>query len=143
MSELELFEAYNHIMIADALALLDFLQKNKTKYTTLDALVDATGRRIEGSEKIIVDKIPSASNPTAVWFYRVRPVKDYVFMPIPVTVCYIDYATKADTQNPDSEVFRFVNNPMATFTEGGMPNLLVNFSVIGYKPKQLLGRLKV
>jgi len=129
-------------MIADALALYDFLQKNKAKYTTLDALFDASGQRIEGSEKIIIAAIPSKSNPKSIWFYKVRPVKDYVFTPIPVTVCYIDYALKDGTTNPDSEVFRFVANPMSTFTSGGMANLLVNFTVIGYKPKQLIDKLK-
>ncbi|MGD0284522.1 MAG: hypothetical protein ABSB12_02930 [Candidatus Saccharimonadales bacterium] len=130
-------------MLSDALALVDFLQKNKAKYTTLGALFDSSGQRIEGSQRIIIDKIPSSSSPDTIWFYKVRPVNGYVFTPIPVTVCYIDYGLRQGSNNPDSETFRFVATPMSTFTSGGAQNLLISFTIIGYKPKQLLDRLKI
>lgn len=132
---------YNQIMIADALALYDFLQRNKDKYALLAAMFDSQANRIEGDEFIEVELISSKSS-DSIWFYRVKKIEDYVFVPIPVTICYLDHAKVSGSTNPDSNVFRFVDNPMATFTTGGAPNLQVNFSIIGYKPKQLLDRLK-
>ncbi len=127
-------------MIADALALYEFLQKNKDKYTTLSALFSSEGKRMKGSNKLEIEIIKS--NKTNTWFYKVKPIKDYVFTPIPVTACYIDYGKVVGSENSDSKIFRFVDNSMAHFTSGGVSNLLVNFSIIGYKPEQLLDRLE-
>lgn len=134
-------QRYNDCMIADALALIDFLQRNKDKYTTLSALFKSDGSRVEGSTKVELDIIPSSDNEN-IWYYRVKPVNDYVFVVMPVVSCYTDYGIPINTSNPDASFFRFVANPLATFQSGGTPNLMIDFSTIGYKPKQLLSKLE-
>lgn len=125
-------------MIGDALALIDFLKKHWTEYSVKSALFSSDGSRIEGDNFIVVDKIPVQDN-EKMWFYKVReqPEYEFVYMPV-IPSLHIDYGQIHGTQNPDSKVFRFVGNPMAKFTSGGEPNVLANFIVLGYKPKDLL-----
>lgn len=130
----------NFNMIADALALIDILSKNKDKFMIRSALFDARGHRISGSKAVEAQVITASNNPN-VWFYRVKPLDGYVFMIMLVVSCSIDYGTPTDLQYPSSEYFRFVSHPLSTFQSGGAPNILVNFAAIGYKPKQLLSKL--
>ncbi|HSW37610.1 MAG TPA: hypothetical protein VLG37_04565 [Candidatus Saccharimonadales bacterium] len=128
-------------MISDALALIEFLQKNKAKYDTLSALFNAEGDKIEGSQELELEILQVKGTPE-VWFYKVKPLPDYVFMTMPVVSCYTDYGTELGRQNPTSDFFRFVANPLSNFTSKPVGNLKVNFSVIAYKPKQLLDKLE-
>lgn len=125
-------------MIGDALALIDFLKKHWTEYSVKSALFNADGMRIEGDDFIVVDKISVQDN-EKMWFYKVReqPEYEFVYMPV-IPSLHIDYGQIQGTQNPDAKVFRFVGNPLAKFTSGGEPNVLANFIVLGYKPKDLL-----
>lgn len=125
-------------MIGDALALIDFLKKHWTEYSVKSAMFNADGTRIEGDAFIVVDKIPVQDN-EKMWFYKVReqPEYEFVYMPV-IPSLHIDYGQIHGTQNPDARVFRFVGNPLAKFTSGGEPNILANFIVLGYKPKDLL-----
>lgn len=140
MSEQEIQTAYNELMIADALAVVEFLQKNKDKYVTLSAMFNAKGERIEGTDKIVVVVSP-VSEKDNQWFYSVQPIKDYVFIKIPVEPCHIDYGTLQGEKNPSSEYFRFTPSALTTFSSDSK-NLSVSFSVVGYKPKQILDRLE-
>lgn len=128
-------------MIADALALIEFLQKNKAKYDTKSALFNSRGQKIDGNSEIEVEFIRTPNDPK-VWFYRVKPVPDYVYMNMPVVSCYTDYGVSRQGNNPSSEYFRYVGNPLSHFSSEPVPNLRVNFAVIGYKPKQLLDKLE-
>jgi hypothetical protein len=123
-------------MIADFLALYDFLQKNTQKFLTMGAMFDMEGVRIEGDQLVEVERL-STDLGDNVWYYRVKPVKSYVFVPMPVLPCRVEYAMP--DQNPTTELFRFTANNLSATTR---PNLLVSFSVIGYQPKQLVDRLK-
>lgn len=125
-------------MIADALALIEFLQKNKAKYDTLSALFSADGKRLEGSKTVSIEVDKTLHSD--VWFYKAKPIEDYVFVPMPVVPCYVDYRRSVTHSNADANIFRFVPYPLVRFEADYTPNLSVNFSVIGYKPKQLLSK---
>lgn len=131
---------YNQIMIADALALVDYLQKNKTRLETLSALFDPQGVRLEGSDKLEIEVIPSDGGRS--WFYRVKPIKDYVFVPVPVQPCHIDYRSVSGQTNPSSDIFRFTASMLMNFSGTSNVNLSVKFSIVGYKPKQLLSKIE-
>ena len=124
-------------MIGDAIAVIDFLLKQADKIGVIRALFDADGSRIEGSERIIVDKI-SSGNPTT-GYYKIRDVDDYEFVYSPVIpTLYVGYGTPSGKSNPDARYFRFVGDPMSRYASGGAPNITVKFLVVGYKPKKLL-----
>lgn len=125
-------------MIGDALSLIDFLQKHWTEYSVKSALFNSDGVRIEGDSFVEVDKIPVKDN-DKMWFYKVKekPEYEFVYMPV-IPSLSIDYGQIHGTPNPDAKIFRFVSNPMAKFTSGGEPNVVANFIVVGYKPKDLL-----
>ena len=128
-------------MIADALALYEFLQKNKDKYDTLSALFNIDGKRLEGSNMLSVEVKKTAHSD--VWFYKVKPIEDYVFVPMPVVPCFTDYGQPVPHSNSDANLFRFIPHPVVRFESNYAPNLSVDFSVLGYKPKQLLSRLEL
>jgi len=125
-------------MIGDALTLIDFLKKHWTEYSVKSALFRADGTRVDGDDFIVVDKIPVQDN-DKIWFYKVReqPQYEFVYMPV-IPSLHIDYGQIHGAQNPDAKVFRFVGNPLAKFTSGGEPNVIADFIVVGYKPKDLL-----
>lgn len=101
-------------------------------------MLNADGARIEGDDFIVVDKISVQDN-EKMWFYKVREELEYRFVYIPVIPSlHIDYGQNHGIQNPDAKVSRFVGNPLAKFTSVGEPNVLANFIVLGYKPKDLL-----
>ena len=125
-------------MISDALALIEFLKKHWTEYSVKSALFSSDGSRVEGDTFIEVDRIPMDGN-DKIWFYKVREKFEYEFVYMPViSSLYIDYGQIHGTTNPDAKVFRFVGSPLARFAGGGEPNVLANFIVVGYKPKDLL-----
>lgn len=127
-------------MIGDALALIKFLQDSKVKYDTLSALFDAEGNRLSGSDKIEIQKVTTQHSD--VWFYKVKPVEDYVFVPMPVMPCYTAFLKVDGVNNPVADFFRFTPSELNQFSNSGNPNLIINFSVIGYKPSQLLSKLE-
>jgi len=125
-------------MIGDILALIDFLRKYWTEYSVKSALFNSDGKRIEGDSFIEVDKIPMRGN-DKVWFYKVKDKPEYEFIYMPVIPSLsVDYGLKDGAANPDAKIFRFVSNPMAGFTSGGASNVIADFIVVGYKPKDLL-----
>jgi len=124
-------------MIADIISLIEFLRKNWDRCQVINALFDWEGKRIEGSSKIVVDRI-EVEGREEQWFYKIKELKDYVFIFMPVIPTYIDYGTKRGDKNPDARFFRFVGNSFSSVISGGNPNVKVSFIVIGYKPKNLL-----
>ncbi len=126
-------------MLGDAIALIEFLRANWQKYSVISALFDSNGTKIEGDERIAVEKLPVAGR-TDQWFYRVRPVSEFVFVYMPVIPTVdVDFGRRG-TNNPEASLFRFVGNMFSSVISGGNANVLVDFVVIGYKPKVLLAK---
>ncbi|MFA4937437.1 MAG: hypothetical protein WC575_04115 [Patescibacteria group bacterium] len=124
-------------MISDVISLIDFLRKHYLEYKVKSALFSVDGIHIEGDETIQVEKVSTLDQ--RVWFYKVKEVDGYEFVYMPVIPSlYIDYGQLQGQSNPDSKIFRFVGNPMAKFTSGGEPNVVANFIIVGYRPKDLL-----
>jgi len=125
-------------MISDAISLIEFLRRNWERYKIISAIFNSDAKRIEGDDNIMVDKILTKN--TKQWFHRVKPFEDYVFIYMPTIpgAVYIDHATKEGEVNQNAEYFRFVNNPLSTFQSGGAPNVIVNFIIVGYRPKDIL-----
>lgn len=129
-------------MISDILALYNFLKDETTEASILSALFSATGDRIKGDEGIQVIKhaIPDSQDK---WFFEVKPILDYVFVPYPVNPAVsLDFGTPNGKPNPDSRFFRFVSTPLSLYSSGGEPNVLVNFIVYGYSPEDLMTKGK-
>lgn len=125
-------------MIGDVISLIEFLRNHYSEYSVKSALFSSDSKRIEGDLIIEVIKIPSSNN-SRIWFYKVKEVEDYEFVYMPVIPSlFTDYGQIQNQQNPDSKIFRFVGNPMSSFTSGGAPNVITNFIVVGYRPKDIL-----
>jgi len=124
-------------MIGDTIALIEFLKKNIKKHSVKSALFNCNGQLKEGDSFIEIVRINTNKN--CIWFYKIKEKKDYVFIYMPVIPSlYIDYGMQSGTKNPDSTIFRFVSSPMAKFTSGGESNVISDFIVVAYKPKDLL-----
>lgn len=126
-------------MISDAIALYEFLRKHWDEYIVISAMFSHDGKFIAGDRRIKVKKIPVKGR-TDMWFYRVDPLDDYIFIHFPVNpgAVYIDNGKLSGESNPDARLFRYVGNPLAHFESGGSPNVKVDFIVVGYKAKDLL-----
>lgn len=128
-------------MIADALALIDFLKKNKDQYVTKSALFQWDGAHLEGSKEVEIEIIrfqePEKANQ---WFYRVKPKEGYVFVHMPLIpgAVHVDNGQLVSDTNPNAEIFRYVGNMFSAVMSGGNPNVKTNFIVVGYRPKDLL-----
>ena len=124
-------------MIADILSLIEFLKKNWRDYETISTLFSWNGQRIKGDRRILVDII-NVEGKEDQWFYRIKELKNYVFVIMPVIPVYIDYGIERGDKNPDAKFFRFVTTPLSSVISGGSPNVKVDFMVIGYNPENLL-----
>jgi len=125
-------------MISDIITLIEFLKKNWQEYQTISALFDYDGILIEGDKRIIVEKI-FVEDSKDKWFYRIKPLEDYVFIYMPlIPSVQVDNGTVREEANPDANFFRFVGNIFSSVISGGNPNIKVNFLIMGYKPKDLL-----
>ena len=100
------------------------------------------GTRLEGSDKIEIDKHSDQPDAT-VWWYSVKPQKDYVFVRIPV----VESGTHEllgqvnDEPNPDYRYWQWVpQGPQGVIADGGTQpvNVKVGFIVVGYRPKALI-----
>jgi hypothetical protein len=124
-------------MIGEVISLIDFLRRNYQEYSTKSALFDYEGKKKEGDDLIEVERINT--DKPHIWFYKVKEKDEYVFIYMPVIpALYIDYGTHSGTTNPNSNIFRFVGSPMASFSSGGEANVISDFIVVAYKPKELL-----
>ena len=125
-------------MIADAITLIEFLKKYWEQYSVISALFDWKGQKIEGDERIAVERI-IADGSENKWFYKIKELEEYVFIYMPVIpTVYVDYGMKIGEQNPNAKFFRFVGNIFSSVISGGNSNVKVDFIVVGYKPKDLL-----
>ena len=128
-------------MIGDVIAVWDFIKERADAFGEISAIFAVDGKRIEGSDDIEVEVIPTDAK--TKWFYRIKEKEGYVFVYIPlIPSVYVDYGTAAGLQNPDARFFRFVAHPMSSFTAGGAENVAVDFVVFGYRPKGFLKQAK-
>lgn len=125
-------------MISDALALINLLQSQWKKYSVISALFNFEGLRVEGDRNIQVDRI-NVTNSKDKWYFRIKDLDGYVFVYMPlIPTVFVDYGILSNNINPNAKVFRFVGNIFSPVISGGNPNVLVDFIVVGYKPKDLL-----
>jgi hypothetical protein len=98
------------------------------------------GTRLEGSERIVVDKQEDGSDPHS-WWFSVREESDYVYVRYPVVEsCAHELVGQVTGEaNPDARYWRWVAPmPQGVIAGSQRPNLAVNFIVVGYRPKALV-----
>ena len=79
-----------------------------------------------------------------VWWYRVAPMKDYVYLRLPVNVGpVVEEVAGRDDEETSDDIFRFVPAPTGTIRGAPIPNVRMNFMVFAYQPLLLLDMLKV
>lgn len=124
-------------MISDAIAIYELLQKKWGEYKVISALFKWDGSRSYGDEKIVITKHDAEDGS---WFYSVNELDDYVFIRIPINAsCVIERpGTVPGDKSADSKYFRYIAVPDGHIYGGTLPNVRVDFMVIGYKPKDLL-----
>ena len=100
------------------------------------------GTRIEGSEKVMVEKHIDRAEGDEVWWYSVTDVPDYVFIRMPtIESCAHELVgLVSGEKNPDAGYWRWVAQRPQGVIAGGkaQPNLKVDFVVVGYRPKALI-----
>lgn len=126
-------------MISDAIALIKLVTDYYKDMDTYSAMFDGEGNFISGDQDV---KVLTHKTGEGGWFYEVAQLDDYVFINMPVLPAYTDYALSKTDNLADARYFRYVAHPMAKFTEGGENNLKVGFTVVGYRPSQLLEKFK-
>ncbi len=127
-------------MISDAITLIDFLKKNWEQYQTISALFNWEGKRLDGDDKIVIQKI-IIKDQKDKWFYKVKELEPYVFVYMPlIPTVHLDYGLLEGDTNPDAKIFRFVGNIFSSVISGGNSNIKTDFIIVGYKPKELLGK---
>lgn len=123
-------------MIADILAVYNLIKETVDEASILSALFSFDGTRKEGDEAIKV-KINKVSD--SQWFYEIEPYEDYILIPFPVNqAVHVDYGLEHGSQNPSVKFFRYVSSPLSRYSQGGEPNVKVDFFVFGYKPSDLM-----
>jgi hypothetical protein len=98
------------------------------------------GTRVDGSDKIIIHKHREQEYPDRFW-YEVEPLEDYTFVRFPVVESSAHELVGAvkGQANPDARYWRWVAPvPPGAIVGGERPNLMVDFVVVGYRPKALL-----
>jgi hypothetical protein len=125
------------VMISDAIALYELLSKKWGQYKIISALFKWNGTRVEGDGRIEIE-LHSAENDT--WFYSVKEVPEYVFIWIPVNAGGVIEKAGAvgGEKSADASYFRYIPVPDGRIYGGTIPNVKVDFMVIGYRPKDLL-----
>ncbi len=103
------------------------------------------GTHLEGSEKIVVEKINDTSN-SDQWWYFVKEELDYVYVRYPVveSCAHELVGQEVGHSNPNARFWRWVApvEPGA-IVGGNRPNLEVNFVVVGYRPKALVAHFRI
>lgn len=127
-------------MISDILAVYNLIKETVDDASVLSTLFSYEGVRKEGNEaiKIKINKVTDNQ-----WFYEIEPYEDYILIPFPVNqAVYVDYGLEKDSQNPSVKFFRYVSSPLSRYSQGGEPNVKVDFFVFGYKPSDLMASRK-
>jgi hypothetical protein len=101
------------------------------------------GTRLVGSELIEIEREwPDKEKASNVFFFRVGPIADYVFLRYPVveSCAHELVGTGSVEDQPTAEYWRWIAPvlPGRIYGGGDPPNLKVPFLVFGYKPKALI-----
>jgi hypothetical protein len=107
------------------------------------AYFDELAQRVEGSEEIEIEvEYPNEEKNGPVFFFRVKPVRGYVFIRYPaIESCAHELVgTLAGQSQPTAEYWRWVAPVLPGRIYGGHepPNMKVPFLVFGYKPRALI-----
>ena len=98
-------------------------------------------KRVEGSKDIIVELHRDSKN-KAIWWYSVKPLKDYIFIRTPlIESCAHEIVGQEEGEDqPDARYWRWVATGLPGRIYGGDSdvNLKVDFLIYGYKPKALI-----
>lgn len=98
------------------------------------------GTRIDGSNRIKIVKHREEEYPDRFW-YEVEALDDYTFLRFPVieSAAHELIGTVKGQRNPDARYWRWVAPiPPGAIAGGERPNLMVDFVIVGYRPKALL-----
>lgn len=98
------------------------------------------GTRLEGSERIIVEKHEDESDPNS-WWFSVQDESEYVYVRYPVvqSCAYELVGQVPGGAHPDARYWRWVPPvPPGAIAGPNRQNLAVNFIVVGYRPKALV-----
>ena len=98
--------------------------------------------RIEGSDRIRVEKHrPDPAKPE-VWYYEVQGLDDYTFLRFPVIQSGVRelLGRQVSSKNAEARFWRWVPEvvPGVIYGAHEPANALVDFIVIGYRPKALI-----
>jgi hypothetical protein len=125
------------------LAFLGFVRDHLGHDDVIAAMFDADGTRLEGHERVCVEKL-TVSNQDNAWVYRVQPVGGFTFVAFAVhPAAELLFETMSgDGPNPTTQHWRWVAPRRSGQIENlgwGGPNLVVPFIVVGYRSKALVG----
>ena len=118
---------------------LDYIKSLKGS-DVISAYFNHNGELIDGDKRIKISKISDAKSPDN-WYYHVNEIEDYTFTRIPVGASsLIELIGHTGEKNyADTRFWRWVSQQAPGRIIGGQAsNALVNFIVIGYKPKSVI-----
>ncbi len=135
--------------IADGFALgksvFDLLRYMRTAAgaDVISAYFGQDGTRLEGSELIEIEREwPNDDKESPVFYFRVTPRLDYVFLRYPVieSCAHELVGTITGEKQPTAEYWRWIAPvlPGRIYNGDNPPNLKVSFLVFGYKPMALI-----
>ena len=100
---------------------------------------DERGERVAGDKRLEIVKHPGRSQ--AEWWFEVRSPDGYVCVRYPLieSAVFELITNRLDQKNPDARYWRWIapTRP-GTFGSAEIPNVLVPFLIVGYKPKALV-----
>jgi len=128
--------------IADGIMqFLDFI-KGLAGSEVISAYFKYDGTKVEGSDKIVIELHPNDDCPEVFWL-SVKSIEDYAFVRFPIndTCVHELIGTEAEKKLPDPRYWRWVAKPRPNVIVGGNhnpPNAMMDFIVIGYRPKAII-----
>lgn len=118
---------------------LEFIRGIKDS-SVISAYFKLDGSRIAGSDKIEIEKHPDKGR-NDVWWFSVKELQDYTFVRVPVIEsCVEELPGRIQGEpNPTTQYWQWVAPiPRGRIANEKSPNILVDFLVVGYRPKALL-----
>ena len=124
-----------------ALQVLSYI-KDISDTNVISAFFRWDGVRVEGSERIEIEKHPQEGQDD-IWWLSVKEVPEYTFVRMPVIEsCVQEIVGQMEGEkNPDTRFWRWIPQARSGVIVGGQytpPNVKVDFLIIGYRPKALI-----
>ncbi len=119
---------------------LNFI-RNIAGANMISAYCKYDGNKVEGHANIDVELIKTRA-PEVFWL-TVKNLKDYAFVHIPINDSGVHelIGKEVDETYPNANIWRWVAKPEPNVIVGGNytpPNAMVDFIVVGYRPKALI-----